>query len=88
MDAGFVRQVHQIVDDEAPVALQAGEHAALADPFRTVVPVEIRQLGGVGEGGVAGPDPDETVFLDSGETAYAGRRVDRLLRGHERAAAG
>ena len=88
MDIGLVRQVHQVVDDEAVVAFEAVEGAALADPFGAVVPVEIRNLGRIGQSRVAGPDPDQAMALDDRIGAHAGGRVDGLLRRHVGAAPG
>ena len=88
MDVGLVRQVHQVVDDEAVVAFQAVEGAALADPFGAVVPVEIRDLGRIGQSGIAGPDPDEPMPLGDRIGADAGGRIDGLLRRHVGAAPG
>ena len=85
---GLVRQVHQIVDDKAIVAFEAIERAALAFPFVAVVPVEVRQRGGVRQSGIAGPDPDEAMALGDRIGAHAGRRIDCLLRRHEGAPAG
>ena len=88
MDVGLVREVHQVVDDEAVVAFEVVERAALADPIGSIVPVEVRHAGRVGKGGIAGPDPDQAVLLDGGKSPHPGGRVDRLLRRHEGAAPG
>ena len=85
MHVGLVRQIHQIVDHQAIVAFEAIERAALAFPFGAVVPVKVRQDGGIGSRGIAGPDPDQPMPLDHGIGAHAGRRIDGLLRGHETA---
>ena len=88
MDVGLVGQVHQIVDDEPPVAFEAHERAALALPFEPVVPVEIGHQRLIGERRIARPHPDETMPLDDRIGAHASRGVDRLLRRHMGAAAG
>ena len=87
MDVSLVRQIHQIVDDEAVVAFEGIERAAFADPLGAVVPMEIGHFGGVGEGRVARPHPHHAMALDHGKGAHASRWVDRLLRRHEGAAA-
>src|SRR5271166_858903 len=88
MDIGLVGEIHEIVDDEAPVALEAGERAAFASPFGSVVPMEIGHFSGVRERRVARPDPYQPMPLDYRICADACGRVDRLLRGHVRASSG
>ena len=83
---GLVRQIHQIVDDEAVVALHM-DGLAVAGPGRIVIPVHVRHQRRIGERGIAHPEPDEAMALDHGIGAHAGRRIDGLLRGHEGAAA-
>ncbi len=86
VDEGLVGEIHQIVDDEPIIAFD-GDELAVARPGRIVVPVQVGNLGGIGERRIARPYPDEAMTLDDGIGAHAGRGVDRLLRGHERAAA-
>src|SRR5271167_174874 len=44
--------------------------------------------GGIGEGWIAGPDPDQPVALDDRIAPHAGGWIDRLLRRHMGAAPG
>ena len=83
---GLVREIHQIVDDEAVVALHM-DGLAVAGPGRIVVPVHVRHQRRIGQRGIAHPEPDEAMALDHRIGAHAGRRIDGLLRGHEGAAA-
>ena len=87
MDIGLVGQVHEIVDDQPVITLQAVEGAAFADPGLIAVPVEIRDLVGIGQGRIAHPDPDQPVSFDCREGLHAGGRVDGFLRRHVGAAA-
>ncbi|MEJ2655314.1 MAG: hypothetical protein P8Z69_08445 [Acidihalobacter sp.] len=79
---GLVSEVHEVVDHELVIALEAVERAAFAGPGRIVVPVEVGNKVGVGQRRVARPDPYQAVAFDSREGADAGRGVHRLLRGH------
>ena len=81
----LVRQVHQIVDDEAVVAFDVNG-LAVAGPGRIVIPVHVRHQRGIGKRGIAHPEPDEAMPLDHRIGAHASGRVDGLLRGHEGAA--
>jgi hypothetical protein len=86
VDEGLVREVHQVVDDQLVPALEV-DQLAVAGPGGIVVLVQVGDQFGVGQGRVAGPHPDEAMALDHGVAAHARGRVDRLLRGHEHAAA-
>ena len=86
MDEGLVRQIHEIVDDQA-IITRGVDHFAIACPRRIMIPVQIGHKGGIGESRIAGPDPDKAMPLDRREAAHTGGWVDRFLRGHERAAA-
>ena len=82
---GLVGQVHQLVEQQAIVAVHA-DHLAVNGPGRGVVPVHVGHQRRVGQRGFVGPDPDETAPLNDRKTAHAGRRVDRFLRRHVGAA--
>ena len=88
MHVSLVRQVHQVVDNQAVVALERIEGPALPHPFGPVVPVEIRDLRRVRERGIARPDPHQPVPLRHRIGTHASRRVDGLLCRHVGAAAG
>jgi len=60
---------------------------AVAGPLRVVVPVQVGHLVAVGQRRVARPHPHEPVPLDDRVAAHPGGEIDRLLRGHEHAAA-
>jgi hypothetical protein len=83
---GLVRQVHEVVDHEPVVAVDA-DHLAVAGPGGVVVPVHVGHERGVGLGRIAGPDPDEAVLLDHRKVAHARRGVERFLARHVGAAA-
>ncbi len=87
MHVGFVREIHEVVHHETPVAFQAVERAAFALPFDAVVPMKIRHGGGISQGGIAWPDPHEPVFFHDRIGPHAGGRIDSLLRRHVRASA-
>ncbi|MNT08681.1 hypothetical protein D3C72_1434300 [compost metagenome] len=78
---GLVRQVHQVVEHQLVVAVGV-DHLAVAGPFGIVVPVQVGDVGRVGQGGIAHPHPDETVLLDRRIATNAGGGVDGLLRRH------
>ena len=86
MHKGLVREVHQIVDHETVVAFHMNG-LAVAGPVRIVVPAHVRHQRRIGQSRIAHPEPDEAMTLDDRIGAHAGRGIDRLLRGHERAAA-
>ena len=83
---GLVREIHQVVEHQAIVALDANG-PAVAGPGRVVVPVQVGDQGGIGERRIAGPHPDEAMPLGHRIGAHAGAGIDRFLRRHERAAA-
>ena len=88
MDVSLVGEVHQVVDHQPVVALERVESPALALPLLPVVPMEIGHGGGIGEGRIARPDPDQPMPLDDRIAPHRGRGVDRLLRRHMGAAPG
>ena len=53
----LVRQVHQIVDDQAVVALERVKGATFANPIGTVIPMKIGDLRRICERGITRPDP-------------------------------
>ena len=63
VDVGLVRQVHQVVDHQAEVAVDVVEPAAV-DPLGVLGPRQVVQPRGVGERLLARPDPDEAVAFD------------------------
>ena len=77
---GFVRQVHQVVDHEAVIGLDVVEPTAKG-PVGVVVPVLVGNGGGVGLGGVTGPDPDKAVALHR-RVGADGRKAADALAGH------
>ena len=83
---GLMRQVHQVVDHQAVVALHP-DQLAVAGPARAVVPVQVGDQRRVGQRCITRPHPDEAVALHHRIAAHAGRRVQRLLRRHVCAAA-
>jgi hypothetical protein len=85
---GLVRQVHEVVDHEAVVALETVKRAACTHPLGAVVPMEIRKLRWIGECRIAWPQPDQTVSFDHRISMHAGRRIDGFLRRHVGATAG
>ena len=86
MHESLVRQVHQIVDHEAVVALHMNG-LAVAGPGRIVVPVHVGHQRRVRQRRIAHPQPDETMAFDHGIGTHAGGRIDGVLRGHVGAAA-
>ena len=60
---GEMGEIEQVVDDELPVALDV-EVLALRAPVRIVEPVEVGDLVGIGERGIAHPDPQPVIALD------------------------
>ena len=76
MDVGFMRQVHQVVDHQPVIALDV-KQAAAKSPGGVVVPLHVRDVVGVRQGRVTGPDPDEPIAfldreaLDRGKAAHA-----------------
>jgi hypothetical protein len=50
--------------------------------------VKIRNRGRIGQGWIAGPEPDEAVTLGHRIAAHTGGGIDRSLGRHEGAAAG
>ena len=77
MHVGLVRQVHQVVDHQAVVAVDVIEPAAV-NPFGALGPGQWVQLRRVGERFLARPDPDEAVALD--HRIAADRRPHALAR--------
>ena len=63
MHIGFVGQVHEIVDQETIVALDA-VIAAIERPFRMAAGPEVRDLVRIRQRRFSDPDPDEAVPLD------------------------
>jgi len=80
MHVGFVGQVHQVVDHQPVVALDVEQPAAIG-PLIVVGPFQVMDQRRVGQGLVAGPDPDETVALHRGEGLVAGEAAHPLA-GH------
>src|SRR5215212_5281162 len=87
MDIGLVGQIHEVVDDEAVVAFEAVEGAALPDPVSSIVPMEIRYFGRIRERRVAGPYPHEAMSLGHWIGPNASGWIDGLLGRHEGAPA-
>ena len=63
MHEALVRQVEQIVIDELIVRSEM-VIARDRDPLGIVHPMEVRDAGGIGQRGIAHPDPREGVPLD------------------------
>ncbi|EWS62703.1 hypothetical protein Y695_04066 [Hydrogenophaga sp. T4] len=76
---GLVRQVHQVVDHEPVVAGDVVQAAAVGKGG-VVLPLELRHQRGVGERGVARPDPDETVCFVHREALNGRKRPHALAR--------
>ena len=84
VDECFVRQVHQVVDDQAIIAGRV-DRATIARPIGIMIPMQVGHQRGIGQRRIPRPDPDEAMTLNGGEGAHGGGWVYRFLRGHERA---
>ena len=84
MYIGFVGQIHQVVYDQAVIALH-GDQLAVARPSRVVVPMHVWHQCRIGQRRVTHPQPNKAVFLHQRKTAHTGRGVDFLQTGHANA---
>ena len=87
VDKGFVRQIHQVVDEQPVIAF--GEHGlAIAFPFGIVVPMHVGYQRRVGQRRIARPDPDKAIAFDNRIGPHARGRIQLVLGRHARALAG
>ena len=77
---GDVREIEQVVDEQQVVGLEV-QVAGGRGPFRAVEPRQLLDLGGIGFGGLAHPDPHHVPALDDGIAAHAGALGNFLLTG-------
>ena len=91
-DRGLVHErqmgeIEQVVDHELPVALDV-KVLALRAPVRIVQPMVVGDLVGIGERGVAHPDPQPVIALDHRIASHPRRARDQVLARHPHAGAG
>src|ERR1700678_2202529 len=76
MNVRFVREIEQVVDQQARAGFER-RATRCAPPLAR--PRHVRNLGRVGECGIARKDPDLTELLDQRTTAHVGRERDLNL---------
>ena len=84
MHEGKMREVEQVVDHELPVRLDV-QVGALGAPVRIVEPMEVGDLGRVGQRRIAHPDPDPVIAFGDRIGLHLGDARNVLLAGNARA---